>query len=206
MKISTGNRRRNITIISIVGLIIALFATAIAAPFLSSKFAVYQQGVVRADEKQPFPDIDASGLTAYQQKVVALLKQEYAAQEPGTKYSEGASEPWCADFVSWIMREAGSPLENPNSGSWRIPGVATLQAYYQSSGAFQPYSSGYQPVLGDVVMYGGDGIFGQHTNIVLKNDNGILTTIGGNENGKIRVYTNEDTDGARIVGYGVLEK
>jgi len=194
------------TIIIIVGLIIALFATAIAASFLSSEFVVHQQGVVRADEKRSFPDIDSSSLTVYQQKIIVLLKQEYAAQEPGTKYSEGTSEPWCADFVSWIMREAGSPLENPNSGSWRIPGVATLQAYYQSIGAFHAYSSGYQPVLGDVVMYGSDGIFGQHTNIVLKNDNGILTTIGGNENGKIRVYTNEDMDGARIVGYGALVK
>lgn len=87
---------------------------------------VHRQNTANAsDEKQPFPDTDLSGLTARQQKIIALLKQEYASQEPGTKYSEGASEPWCADFVSWIMREAGSPLENPNSGSWRIPGVFT---------------------------------------------------------------------------------
>jgi hypothetical protein len=103
------------------------------------------------------------------------------------------------------MREAGEPLTNPNSGSWRIPGVATLQDYYQSIEAFRPYESGYQPKVGDVVLYNDPGIFGQHTNIVIKNDDGALTTVGGNEEGKIRVFTNHDSAAAVIVGYGVLQ-
>jgi hypothetical protein len=155
--------------------------------------------------EQAFPSINTSLLDEKQQKIVTLLRQEYAAQNPGIKYSEGVTEPWCADFVSWIMREAGEPLTNPNSGSWRIPGVATLQDYYQSIEAFRPYESGYQPKVGDVVLYNDPGIFGQHTNIVIKNDDGALTTVGGNEEGKIRVFTNHDSAAAVIVGYGVLQ-
>ena len=56
----------------------------------------------------------------------------------------GVEEPWCADFVSWIMREAGLPLSNPNSGHWRIPGVYTWQEYYQSQSRFQEVGDGYR--------------------------------------------------------------
>jgi hypothetical protein len=35
------------------------------------------------------------------------------------------------------MRQAGTSLNKPNSGSWRIPGVYTLQEYYQSVGRFE---------------------------------------------------------------------
>lgn len=62
-------------------------------------------------------------------------------------------EPWCADFVSWVYKEAGHPLKNPNSGSWRIPGTYTLREYYEAQGAFRPADSGYEPQLGDVAIY-----------------------------------------------------
>jgi hypothetical protein len=154
-------------------------------------------------KQQPFPAIATEQLDARQQKIVALLKQEYDVQHPGTYYAEGVKEAWCADFVSWIMRESGEPFTNPHSGLWRIPGTYTLREYYQSTGRFKPYNSGYQPKVGDVVLYDNPGIFGQHTNIVIKNDQGILTTVGGNEPGGIRVYTNERPEAAGTVGYGV---
>ena len=70
-----------------------------------------------------FPAVDASALTSDQGRVLELLQSEHEQDRPGTFYSDGIDEEWCADFVSWIMREAGRPLSNPNSGSWRIPGV-----------------------------------------------------------------------------------
>lgn len=155
--------------------------------------------------KQSFPTIETAQLDTSQQKIVTLLRQEYDAQAAGTKYADGSQEAWCADFVSWIMHESGTPLNNPNSGSWRIPGTYTLRDYYESAGMFKPYSSGYQPKVGDVVLYDNPGIFGQHTNIVIKNDHGILTTVGGNEPGGIRVFTNERPEAAGTVGYGVLK-
>lgn len=147
-----------------------------------------------------FPEIDTSNLTPEQVTVVGLLEEEHQQQSPGTFYSEGVDEAWCANFVSWIMREAGQPLSNPNSGSWRIPGVYTLTEYYQEQGRFE--STGYSPVVGDVVLYDNSSWVGQHTNIVVAVDGDTATTVGGNEQGKIRVHTVDVQSDSAIVGFG----
>ncbi len=154
-------------------------------------------------QSEPFPDIDTTGLSSTRQRVIALARQEHTAQPEPTKYSEGIKEAWCADFLSWIMREAGSPYANPNSGSWRIPGVYTLKDYYESRGTFRSADSGYTPQPGDTALYYDSPIFGGHVNIVLENHDGILTTVGGNEGGKIRVYKNTSKNYTGLIGYGV---
>jgi hypothetical protein len=153
------------------------------------------------EDKEPFPTIEASSLDDRQARIVDVLRTEFAAPGEGEKYAEGIEEPWCADFVSWVMREAGQPLANPNSDSWRIPGVFTLQEYYEKSGRFAPL--GYEPRPGDVVLYSEGSRYGQHTNIVVANDNGTLKTVGGNEGG-IRVRTLMIADEPGIVGFGRL--
>ena len=92
-----------------------------------------------------FPQVDTSQLSPVRQRILSLAKTEFEAQNKGTKYSEGTEEAWCADFVSWVMREAGAPLKNGNTGGWRIPGTFTLQEYYESIGKFQKAGNGYQP-------------------------------------------------------------
>lgn len=169
---------------------------------------VYNIGVIVTNATAPeasFPDVDTVQLSTVRQKVIATARQEHAAQPTATKYSEGVQEAWCADFVSWVMREAGAPLKNPNSGSWRIPGTYTLKDYYESVGKFRSADSGYTPQPGDIAIYRGSPKFGDHTNIVLSIDDGILTTVGGNENGKIRVYKNVDKNYTGLLGYGVTE-
>ncbi|MFF0816390.1 CHAP domain-containing protein [Rhodococcus sp. NPDC003318] len=151
-----------------------------------------------------FPDVDRTALSAEQARVVDLLETEHDAQRPGTFYSEGVEEPWCADFVSWIMRESGMPLSNPNSGHWRIPGVYTLQAYYESQGRFAPVEGGYRPGVGDVVLYDNSSWVGQHTNIVVAVDGDTATTVGGNEMGRIRVHTVDWAGDSAVVGFGRL--
>ncbi|MFF3222636.1 CHAP domain-containing protein [Nocardia suismassiliense] len=149
-----------------------------------------------------FPAIDRSTLGQTQARIVAVAEREFRDPGAGTKYAEGVTEPWCADFVSWVMREADAPLANPNSGSWRIPGVYTLQEYYASTGRFAPI--GYQPRTGDVLLYDSTSPFGQHTNIVLKYDAGTVTTIGGNEFGQISIHTFPLAETGGIVGFGRL--
>lgn len=150
----------------------------------------------------PFPEVDTSALTSEQVTVVELVRAEHERQRPGTFYSEGVDEAWCANFVSWIMNEAGQPLSNPNSGSWRIPGVYTLTEYYQAQGKFEP--KGYVPSVGDVVLYDNSSWVGQHTNIVVAVDGDTATTVGGNELGKIRVHTVDVLSDSAIVGFGAL--
>ncbi|MEV0339876.1 CHAP domain-containing protein [Nocardia sp. NPDC050713] len=149
-----------------------------------------------------FPAIDRSALDPAQIRLVEVLEREFAEPGGGPKYAEGVIEPWCADFVSWAMREAGRPLSNPNSGSWRIPGVYTLQEYYEDADLFAPIGSGYRPRTGDVLLYGPESQFTQHTNIVLTAANGEVTTIGGNEFGEVRIHRFRVADVKDVVGYG----
>jgi len=187
----------------ITGVVVVLIAGAYLAASQLNPIPALVQNVRQDTVIETFPDVDNISLSDTQQKIVALLKQEYAAQPAGTKYADGVEESWCADFVSWIMRESGTPLENPNSGSWRIPGVYTLEEYYRSVGRFK--EPGYQPQLGDVVMYNNPSPFGQHTNIVIANNNGEVTTVGGNEYGKIHIQVHNDANDAGLVGYGILQ-
>lgn len=150
-----------------------------------------------------FPQIDRTALDPGQARIVDVLQAQYDAQPGGSHFSEGVEEPWCADFVSWVLNEAGRPLSNPNSGSWRIPGVYTLQEYFQAAGRFaEPH--GYRPQTGDVVMYADGSPLGLHTNFVVTVDDNAITTVGGNEEGGIRVHTLDDAEIAGILGYGRL--
>ncbi|MFE3444551.1 CHAP domain-containing protein [Nocardia sp. NPDC059180] len=159
-------------------------------------------GAVVGESLGQFPEIDTSALTPQQAQVVAVLEREFDDPGDGPKYADGITEPWCADFVSWVMREAGTPLSNPHSGAWRIPGVYTLQEYYESAGRFVPFGAGYQPRTGDVLLYGDNSPFTQHTNIVLSAENGVLTTIGGNEFGTVRIHRFTVAEVPGVVGYG----
>ncbi len=149
-----------------------------------------------------FPDIDTSKLSPVRQRVIQVARQEFATNPPGTKYSQGIQEPWCADFVSWVYKESGNQLKNPHTSSWRIPGTITLREYYQQIGRFKSVNSGYTPRPGDVAIYRSSPIFGDHTQIVLKENDGVLTTVGGNENFKIRVFANTKKQYDGLLGYG----
>jgi hypothetical protein len=162
------------------------------------------------DDRGPDKEYDYSALSTEQQKLVTILEGEYSTQSTsppsGTKYSEGVQESWCADFVSWVMKQYGQPFVNPNSGSWRIPGTYTLKEYFQSKGNWHPYGDGYQPKTGDIAIYDGNGPFGQHTNFVLTYDTGgrTLTTMGGNEMGSIHVQQHRLDDDLKVVGFAEL--
>lgn len=158
--------------------------------------------VDRSHGEEKFPELPKN-LSTHQRKILELARQEFLAQSPGAKFSEGATEPWCANFVSWVMHRAGSPLKNPHSESWRIPGTFTLREYYESEGRFRTADSGYKPQPGDAAIYRSSPIFGDHANIVISHDSGVLTTVGGNEINRIRVYINRAKNYEGLVGYGV---
>ncbi|MGB3698263.1 MAG: CHAP domain-containing protein [Gordonia sp. (in: high G+C Gram-positive bacteria)] len=152
-----------------------------------------------------YPDLDTAALSPVQRRLVDVTRAEFDAQPPGTKYAEGVEEEWCADFVSWVMKESGAAFENPHSGHWRIPGVYTLTEYFQAQGRFRPADSGYQPKLGDVMLYSTKSFFRQHTNIVLDYADGQVTTVGGNEwGGHVKVNRFRIGGYVGLVGYGVL--
>lgn len=125
------------------------------------------------------------------------------------KYTDNTLEYWCADFVSWVYKEAGKPFTGGVSGGWRLPSVEGIQAWMQENGEFvanTPSSPDPQP--GDVYVINN----GEHIGIVVKVEGGNLYTISGNtstdnfSNGVgvgDAVYSNYKSD-SRITGYGGL--
>lgn len=152
--------------------------------------------------RDTFPQLDAAALSPSARSVIDVLRAQYDAQPPGEHFSEGVSEPWCADFVSWVLNEAGQPLANPNSGHWRIPGVYTLQEYFQAAGRFA--DARHRPQVGDVALYAEGSPMGLHTNFVVAVDDNTITTVGGNEEGGIRVRSFTPGPAAGLLGYGRL--
>jgi len=152
------------------------------------------------------PAVDTTTLTTAQRSLWSTLDQAYADQQPGTVYSQGKSEAWCADFVSWVYNEAGYPFSNPNSGSWRIPGTFTLAEYFQTQHVFHsPGETGFTPRLGDVAIYTNESlVWTQHTNIVIGYDGTWLVTIGGNQShGAVTVYRHRwDNPDLHVRGFG----
>ncbi len=134
-------------------------------------------------------------------------------ERPGVyKYSEDKQENWCADFVSWVYKEAGYPFITSSAkgrSSWRIPlvyiqhkGVPNLRDYLKSHNAYRTKESGYRPGIGDIVIFARNGR--SHTGIIEKSDNSKIYTIEGNtstDNVARRSYSIKD---ATIDGYGTI--
>lgn len=78
----------------------------------------------------------------------------------------------------------------------------TLQEYYESADALVPYGQDYQPKARRHDPHGDSSPFGQHVNVVLVNDVGTLTTVGGNENNKVALHRIKPS--AVPVGFGVI--
>ena len=198
--------KKRCIILSVSALLLIVPITVITQPKIADKLSslINSTSFDRSPGESAFPDIDTANSSPTRQKIISLAKTEFEAQSAGTKFSQGAKEPWCANFVSYIMNQAGAPLKNPHTGGWRIPGTFTLREYYEANGRFKSANSGYQPLPGDVAIYRNSPVFGDHTNIVLKNDNSVLTTVGGNEANRIRVFVNRDKQYDGLLGYGVL--
>lgn len=162
----------------------------------------------------PFPAVNESELTPDQVRILTLAKNEYAKHPTSydstvLTYTAGNKEAWCADFVSWIMHETGRPYTNPNSGSWRIPGVYTLQEYYQADHRYG-LPGVYQPQPGDVAFYIGRHTFDMfstsHVALVVSVSGNTMTTLGGNENGRLRLDKQTIVDNkSSLVGFGKLQ-
>lgn len=102
--------------------------------------------------------------------------------KPGTdfhKYSEGKTEEWCADFVSWVYNKAGFPLQQ---GAWRVPAVATIYNLGQKAPLeYHPSNSGYTPRPGDLLIHSEPGNAFNHVNMVVSVEGSKVNTVGGNQ-------------------------
>ncbi len=151
-----------------------------------------------------------SSLSAVRRSVVCLANKELALWtskelKPGTgylKYSEDNQENWCADFTSWLYKQAGYPLRK--GSAWRVPLVDDQMAIGQKGGKFAWHTaSGYTPKPGDLAIQKGE-----HVNIVTKVEGGKITLVGGNQGGTngfstslVTEYSISSSTGSGIDGY-----
>ena len=110
-----------------------------------------------------------------------------AEQPPGSNNSSRIAEyrkatagapgpgPWCAYFVSWVARKAGTPLGERGQG---FGSVDALYAWAKKAGKAVPASSG-QPRAGDLIVWD------EHIGIVESVSGGTIRTIEGNSSDKV---------------------
>jgi hypothetical protein len=89
--------------------------------------------------------------------------------------------PWCAYFVSWAAKQAGTPLGDEGQG---FGSVDQMWAWAQGAGKGVPNGPGVKPQVGDVI------VLNQHTGIVtgVKPD-GTVETIEGNTSDRVAERT-----------------
>jgi hypothetical protein len=136
----------------------------------------------------------AADLSQVRQNVVCLARQEHAlwksksgydkpypgfpfAMDGYLKYSDQNREEWCADFVSWVYKQAGYAFTT-GDGGWRLAGVSSIQAEGEKDQKFHWHSqsSGYTPKPGDLAIHGSS-----HVNIFVSYKAGSAEYIGGDQ-------------------------
>lgn len=115
--------------------------------------------------------------------------QRFLGSSPG--------EFWCADFVSWVYREAGRPFTGGVDGGWRLPGVAGVKAWLQDGHQWFAVGSAEAPQPGDAVVLHGE----EHVGIVDHMDGQTLHTIEGNTSNTVARREYSMTSGS-VVGWG----
>jgi hypothetical protein len=89
--------------------------------------------------------------------------------------------PWCAYFVSWVARKAGTPVGEQGQG---FGSVDALYAWAQRAGKAEPASSGYVPKPGDLIVWD------EHIGIVESvRPDGSVNTIEGNSSDRVSKRT-----------------
>ena len=122
-----------------------------------------------------------------------------------TFLGSSAGEAWCADFVSWVYREARHPFSGGVDGGWRLPGVTGLRAWLEQNGIWHNRGDGDAPRAGDVIVFGDE----EHTGIVERLDDAgtpdagddVIHTVEGNTSNEVgrRSYGVGDT---QVLGWG----
>lgn len=94
--------------------------------------------------------------------------------------------PWCAYFVSWVARQAGTPLGDDGQG---FGSVDQLYAWAQRTGRAVPNGPGVVPRPGDLV------VFHEHVGIVEQVlPGGKIQTIEGNYSDRVSRNVHEFSD------------
>lgn len=155
----------------------------------------------------PNGDITVGNLSQTRQQVVCIARGELSTvwtplppspRMQYTKYTDGwmcnggqaptgnscgsdGNEFWCADFASWVYKQAGDAFTGGVSGGWRLPAVDQIMSLGKVGQQFHWHdSSSYTPVPGDLAIHKGPNGY-SHVNIVVNVTGGNIQLIGGDQ-------------------------
>jgi hypothetical protein len=170
---------------------------------LGSTFAAALQGAQGAGPLA-YAAAPAQGGTPAGQAALSFARAEVGVSEqpPGSndapriaQYRQATAGsgvgPWCAYFVSWAAREAGTPLGDQGQGFGRVDDV---WAWAERTGKAQPAAAG-PPQPGDLIVWD------EHIGIVESVlPDGQIQTVEGNSSDQVsrRVH---DSGGDGAIGY-----
>ncbi|MGN6187573.1 MAG: CHAP domain-containing protein [Conexibacter sp.] len=132
---------------------------------------------------------------------IASAEVGQAEQPPGSNDSPRIAQyrtatagsgvgPWCAYFVSWVARQAGTPLGDHGEG---FGSVDQLYAWAQRAGRAVPNGPGVVPRPGDLI------VFHEHIGIVEQVlPDGRIQTLEGNSSDRVSRNVHDFSD---AVGY-----
>jgi hypothetical protein len=101
---------------------------------------------------------------------IAMYRSAVAGAEPG--------EPWCAQFASWVAKQAGIPLGDAGQG---LSSVSQIWSWAQQTGRAIPNGQGVVPKPGDLIVFG-DAHVGIVTGV---QPNGDIDTVEGNYDNQV---------------------
>jgi hypothetical protein len=162
-----------------------------------------------AGSASPFPSfasalqgaLPGTGAPANTMCAIADGEVGQAEQPPGSNDSPRIAQyrsatagsgvgPWCAYFVSWVARQAGTPLGDNGEG---FGSVDQLYAWAQRTGRAVPNGPGVVPRPGDLV------VFHEHVGIVEQVlPGGKIETVEGNYSDRVSRNMHDFSD---AVGY-----
>ena len=139
-------------------------------------------------------------------KIACITEQEWIKWQSGTanhtallnKYTDGASyEEWCADFVSYVYKEAGYPFTKGESNSWD----ENIASNIQNMGFVRHSKADYDPQPGDVAYfdYGGGHVeivvSGGQTPTFIYGNSATIDPTTGNGQMKANTVTSKGVEG-----------
>ena len=101
---------------------------------------------------------------------ISMYRTAVAGAEPG--------EPWCAQFASWVARQAGAPIGPGGEG---LSAVSQIWSWAQQTGRAIPNGPGVVPAPGDLIVFGDE-----HVGIVTGvHSDGDIDTVEGNYDNQV---------------------
>lgn len=131
------------------------------------------------------------------------------------KYTEGNPAQWCTMFASWVTMQAGSPMTDRVTQSWRIANSRVFETNLKTNGAYFTKSDiltkQVRPQLGDYIILsrGGEESGLGHVGIVVEYDAEANTVglVSGNFRDKIAYQRNyQYLEQSGFLGFGRPER